>query len=145
MFTRTTILAAEDMESDALLLNMAYKAAELPYRLIVVRDGQRAVDYLKGAPPYDDRSKWPLPGMLLLDLKMPRMDGFEVLAWLRESREFDALPVVVLSCSPREPDRQRAHELGAREYLVKPLSYQELTVMLRDLAARWLPAAEPAA
>ena len=135
-----TILAAEDMETDALLLKMAYKAAELPYRLVVVQDGQCAVDYLKGTPPYDDRAKNPIPEMLLLDLNMPRMDGFAVLAWLRDSEEFSSLPVVVLSCSPRESDLERAKELGAREYLVKPLGYKELTVMLKGVAAMCLPA-----
>src|SRR5215475_14661581 len=141
MLVHPTILAAEDLEADALLLKMAYEAAKLPYRLVVVEDGQCAVDYLKGTPPYE-RANWPLPGMLLLDLKMPRMDGFEVLSWLREAREFSALAVVVLSCSPREEDMMRAKELGAREYLVKPLGYQELTVMLKDVVARWLPATE---
>lgn len=73
---------------------------------------------------------------------MPRMDGFEVLAWLRESGEFSGLPVVVLSSSPRESDVERARELGAREYLVKPLGYWELTVMIKGVAERWLPAEE---
>src|SRR5215470_5834454 len=99
MLAHGTILAVEDQESDALLLRMAYKAAELPYHLVVVQDGQCAVDYLEGAPPYDERAKYPLPGMMLLDLKMPRRDGFDVLTWLRGS-EFGALPVVVLSSSP---------------------------------------------
>jgi len=139
MLASGTILAAEDQECAAMLLEAAYKATGLPNRLVVVEDGECVVDYLKGKPPYDKRAKDPLPGMLLLDLKMPRMDGFEVLAWLRKSREFNALPVVVLSSSPRESDIGRAKELGAREYLVKPLGYQELKVMLKDLVARWLP------
>jgi len=145
MLAHGTILAVEDQANDALLLKMAYNATELPYRLIVVQDGQCAVDYLKGAPPYDERVKYPLPGMLLLDLKTPRKDGFDVLAWLRKSKEFSALPVVVLSCSPRESDMELAKELGAREYLVKPLGNQELTVMLKGVVGKWLPAGEPAA
>jgi CheY-like chemotaxis protein len=134
-----TILAAEDQECAAMLLKAAFKATGLPNRLVIVEDGQRAVDYLKGKQPYDDRTQNPLPGVLLLDLKMPRMDGFAVLAWLRQAREFSALPVVVLSCSPRETDIKRAKELGAQEYLVKPLGYHELTGMLKDVAQRWLP------
>jgi CheY-like chemotaxis protein len=67
------------------------------------------------------------------------MDGFEVLAWLRESREFSALPAVVLSSSPQESDIERAKELGAQEYLVKPNSYHELMALLEELATRWLP------
>jgi CheY-like chemotaxis protein len=133
-----TILAAEDEECDAMLLKAAYEATGLHSRLVIVGDGEGAVDYLKGKPPYDDREQNPLPGMLLLDLKMPRMDGFEVLAWLRESREFSSLPVVVLSGSPREADMKRAKELGAREYLVKPIGNGELTRMLKDVAERCL-------
>jgi CheY-like chemotaxis protein len=121
---------------------MAFEATGLPYRLVIVENGQCAVDYLKGVPPYVDREQNPLPGMLLLDLQMPRMDGFGVLAWLRESKEFSELPVVVLSCSPRESDMKRARELGAREYLVKPLGYWELTVMLKSVAEKWLPVEE---
>jgi CheY-like chemotaxis protein len=142
MVTQTTILAAEDQESSALLLRMAFEAMGLPFRLVIVENGQCAVDYLKGIPPYNDRAQHPLPGMMLLDLQMPRMDGFKVLAWLRESSEFSGLPVVVLSSSPRESDMERAKKLGAREFLVKPLGYWELTVMLKGVAERWLPAEE---
>jgi len=141
MLAHATILAAEDQECAAMLLKAAYEATGLPNRLVIVEDGQCAVDYLKGKPPYHDRAQNPLPGMLLLDLKMPRADGFEVLAWLRKSREFSALPVVVLSSSPREADIKRATELGAREYLIKPLGYHELAGLLKDAAERWLPAA----
>jgi CheY-like chemotaxis protein len=70
------------------------------------------------------------------------MDGFEVLAWLRESSEFSALPVVVLSGSPRESDIERAKQLGAREYLIKPFGYRPLTQMLKDAVEKWLPAAD---
>jgi CheY-like chemotaxis protein len=140
-----TILAAEDQESASVLLKLAFEAAGLPYRLVIVDDGKCAVDYLSGKPPYNDRAKHPLPGMVLLDLKMPRMDGFDVLAWLRESKEFAGLPAVVLSCSSRESDIQRARELGAREYLVKPLGYWELRVMLKSMTDRWLPVEECAA
>jgi CheY-like chemotaxis protein len=138
MFARATILAAEDQECAALLLQKAFDAVGLPHRLVIVEDGQCAVDYLEGVSPYNDRTQNPLPGLVLLDLKMPRMNGFEVLDWLRKSREFNTLPVVVLSASPQESDIKRAKELGAREYLVKPLGFHELTVMLRDVAARWL-------
>jgi CheY-like chemotaxis protein len=141
-FARSAILAAEDQECAAMLLKAAFEATGLPNSLVIVEDGQCAVDYPKGKPPYDDQTQNPLPGMLLLDLKMPRMGGFEVLAWLRKSRQFGALPVVVLSSSPQESDIGRAKELGAREYLVKPLGYHELTGMLKDVAERWLPAAE---
>jgi CheY-like chemotaxis protein len=143
--TVTTILAAEDQASASVLLKLAFETAGLPYHLVIVDDGKCAVDYLSGTPPYDDRAKYPLPGMVLLDLKMPRMDGFDVLAWLRKSKEFAALPAVVLSSSPRASDIQRAKDLGAREYLVKPLGYWELRVMLKSVTDRWLPAEELAA
>lgn len=90
-----------------------------------------------GEPPYQDRVTHPLPGLLLLDLKMPRMNGFEVMAWVVERPEFQHLPVVVLS-SMNESDMEKARQLGAREYLVKPNDFRNLTKMLQDVAARWL-------
>jgi CheY-like chemotaxis protein len=132
------ILAAEDEETDALLLAMAFKKAGLPNALVIVRDGQEAVDYLAGQPPYADRSRHPLPGLLLLDLKMPRMNGFEVLEWLAARPDFKDLPVVVLSSSAYESDVAKALGMGAREYRVKPHDYKQLTGLLLEVMARWM-------
>jgi CheY-like chemotaxis protein len=102
------VLAAEDDEGDAVLLRLAFKRAEIPQPLIVVHDGQETIDYLSGNPPYADRSVYPQPALLLLDLKMPRLNGFDVLAWWAARPEWRDLPVVVLSSSSHETDIDRA-------------------------------------
>jgi CheY-like chemotaxis protein len=132
------ILAAEDEESDRLILEFAFQKAKLPHALIIVRDGQEAVDYLSGKGRYADRTNHPLPGLLVLDLKMPRMNGFDVLAWLTENRQFKELPVIVLSSSADETDMTKARQLGAREYFVKPHTLDALIIIAQQMQARWL-------
>jgi CheY-like chemotaxis protein len=96
------------------------------------------VDYLSGIPPYGDRELNPLPALLLLDLKMPRMNGFEVLSWLATQPNLGHLPVVVLTSSSDESDIQEARRLGARDYLIKPHTTVELVELLQNLQQRWL-------
>jgi CheY-like chemotaxis protein len=132
------ILVAEDEETDGLLLRLALKDTGLPNNLVIARDGREAVSYLNGDPPYTDRVAHPLPGLLLLDLKMPRMDGFEVLAWMATRPKLQHIPVVVVSSSSEPSDMAKARELGARDYLVKPHGFRKLTQMFRDLGERWL-------
>ena len=91
------VLVAEDEQSDAHILRLAFQRAGIPRSLVVVTDGQEAIDYLCGNPPYTDRSAHPLPGLLLVDLKMPRMTGFDVLAWLASRPDFQHLPAIVFS------------------------------------------------
>lgn len=138
------ILAADDEESDRLILNLAFEAAGLDNPLLIVRDGREAVDYLAGLPPYTNRMAHPLPALLLLDLKMPRMDGLDVLAWLRSRPDFKHLPVVVFSTSSRDKDIERARQLGARDYFVKPHSLCDYTKIFHEINTRWLrpPVAE---
>jgi CheY-like chemotaxis protein len=120
------ILAAEDEESDRMILKLAFQGAKLPRPLVIVRDGQEAVDYLGGKGRFADRSAHPLPALVVLDLKMPRMNGFDVLAWLANQPEFKELPAVVLSSSSDESDIRKARQVGAREYFVKPHNLEEL-------------------
>jgi CheY-like chemotaxis protein len=134
------VLAAEDDEGDAMLLRLAFQRAEIPQRLIVVHDGQDAIDYLSGNPPYSDRSVYPQPALLLLDLKMPRLNGFDVLGWWAARPELRDLPVVVLSSSSHETDIDRARKMGAREYIVKPHGFSQLTQLMQELCGRWLSA-----
>jgi CheY-like chemotaxis protein len=134
------VLAAEDDEGDAMLLRLAFKRAEIAHPLIVVRDGQEAIDYLNGQPPYDDRVAYPPPALLLLDLKMPRLNGFDVLAWWAARPELSDLPVVVLSSSSHETDVDEARKMGAREYIIKPHGFTQLTKLLQELRGRWLSA-----
>jgi CheY-like chemotaxis protein len=132
------ILVAEDEESDVVLLQVAMKESQVPNALFVVRDGQQIVDYLLGSAPFEDRATFPLPGLLLLDLKMPRMTGLDVLRWLAAHPHFRWLPAVMLSSSAQATDLEQARELGAREYIVKPTSFTELAGCLRGLAERWV-------
>jgi CheY-like chemotaxis protein len=135
------VLAAEDDEGDAMLLLLAFRRAGIPHPLIVVHDGQEAVDYLNGTAPYADRAMHPLPALLLLDLKMPRLNGFDVLAWWSARPDLCDLPVVVLSSSSHPSDMAKAREMGAREYIVKPHGFAQLSKLLQELCQRWLPAA----
>ena len=138
MVNHLPILAADDEETDCLLLKLALKQAGLPNPLVLVQDGQAAVDYLTGAPPYDNRADHPLPGLLLLDLKMPRMNGFEVLEWLANRPDFKHVPVVVLSSSSDEADIEQARRMGACDYRVKPHDFRKLISLLQEVANRWL-------
>ena len=132
------ILAAEDEETDRLILNLAFERANLPHGVVTVRDGAECVDYLTGVAPYADRTVHPFPALVILDLKMPRMDGFEVLAWLAMRPDFKDLPVVVLSSSSDDSDIQKARLLGAREYFVKPHALDDLVKILHTIHSRWL-------
>lgn len=135
------VLSVEDEESDGIILSHAFKKAGLPNPLTILGDGQEAVDYLSGTAPYQNRRDNPLPGLMLLDLKMPRMNGFELLAWIAERPELKTFPVVVLTSSGSEADVQRAKTLGARDYLVKPNDLQQYVKLVEDVHARWLKSA----
>jgi len=136
------VLYAEDEESDAFLLQRAFEKVNGSHPLIVVKDGQEAVNYLSARQPSHDRSDHPIPALILLDLKMPRMTGFDVLRWIARRPELKAVPVIVLSSSSAEADMRKARELGARDYLVKPHHLAEYLTIAQDLHARWLnPAA----
>ncbi len=136
--TASPVLAAEDEESDAMILKLAFRRAGLTNPLVVVPDGRDLIDYLQGHGPFANRAVHPLPVLLLLDLKMPRMNGFDVLAWLAAHPEFKHLPAVVLSSSPDQSDIRRAREAGARDYLVKPHSIGDFVAIVQSLRARWL-------
>jgi two-component system response regulator len=129
------VLAAEDEESDAFLLQLAFGRAGLGKNLVIVHDGQEVVDYLKKCSPHAKGNSDPLPSLLLLDLKMPLMTGFDVLVWLRDKPQFKDLPVVILSSSSHESDIQRARELGARDYHIKPHSLSQFVQLIQQLTA----------
>jgi CheY-like chemotaxis protein len=124
-------------------MELAFQKAKLPQRLVIVRDGQEAVDYLSGNGRYADRSAHPLPALVVLDLKMPRMSGFDVLAWLATQPALKEIPVVVLSSSGDESDMKKARQLGAREYFVKPHSFDEFMRIAHQMQMRWLAVATP--
>ena len=129
------VLVAEDEESDALILARVFKRAQVPNPLVVVRDGQGAIDYLGG-----DRAQHPLPALLILDLKMPNVNGFEVLSWLQSRPDLAGLPAVVLSSSSHRMDIDRALRLGARDYHIKPRDLDQFQTIVKGLSSRWLGA-----
>ncbi len=132
------ILLAEDEETDVVMFQFALKRSGLAFPVIVARDGQEAVDYLSAHDPNNPREAHPLPALIVLDLKMPRMTGFDVLSWLRSQPGLRQIPAVVLSSSSYPQDIQQAVELGAREYYIKPHSLAELSQVLQTAASRWL-------
>jgi CheY-like chemotaxis protein len=130
-----TLLIAEDDDNDFVFLERALEIEKFEANIRRARDGEEAIDYLCGENHFADREAHPLPHLLVLDLKMPLVNGFEVLEWLREHSELETLPVVVLSSSEEPADVQKAYELGASGYLVKPsscLSYSEIVRTLRE-------------
>ena len=137
------ILVAEDDPDDAFMLRRAFTAANIANPVAFVSDGDEAIAYLAGTGRYADRDLHPLPVVILLDLKMPRRSGFEVLEWLRAQPGVGRLPVVVLTSSRESRDVTRAYELGANSYLVKPSSPEDLIATVRGLGLYWLVLNEP--
>jgi CheY-like chemotaxis protein len=134
----SNILLVEDREEDVFFFRRALQKAGLPHAVTHVSDGDEAIKYLSSQPPYDDRAHYPLPDVVVLDLKMPGRDGFEVLQWLRDQKILKPAPVVVLTSSQRDADRQRTQELGADDYFIKPVSFPELVEVARDINSRWI-------
>jgi CheY-like chemotaxis protein len=134
---RYPILLVEDSEDDQLLIKRAFAKAKLSNPLHVVDDGDKALAYLKGEGAYADRSDHPLPTIILLDLKLPRRSGHEVLQWLRGNDELKQIPVVILTSSAENADIKRAYELGANSYLVKPVEFEDLLAMVRQVGVYW--------
>jgi len=132
-----TILVVDDDDCASLLVSTVFERAGLVQPLQFARDGVEAIDYLSGAGAYADRTQFPLPTVVLLDLNMPRKNGFEVLAWLRDQPELKRLHVYVLSASSQEEDIRRCYNLGANAYLVKPGNLDGLMHQARCLLA-WL-------
>jgi CheY-like chemotaxis protein len=131
------ILLAEDDDNDVLLLERAFEKAGLRHSLRIVRDGDQAIQYLEGRGIYSDRKKFPLPFLILLDLKMPGTGGFEVIQWIRREPELKRLLVVVLTSSNVQSDVDRAYELGANSYLVKPVSFDEMANLIQRFEMYW--------
>ena len=134
------ILHIDDDPNDTSLLAAAARTAGLKLDLHNVEDGEDAIAYLSGAGRYADRFEFPVPSLVLLDLKMPRATGFEVLRWIREHSDLGHLPVVVLSGSDLQEDVRRAYDVGANSYLIKPIGFEALVTMVSNLSKVWLSA-----
>jgi CheY-like chemotaxis protein len=133
-----TILIVEDRPADVLLIRRAFMKAHIVNPLQIVSDGEAAIGYLSGTGSYADRQRYPMPALLLLDLKLPRKSGLEVLSWLRAEPEVRRLPVVVLTSSKESSDVNRAYELGANSYLLKPVTFESLLELIKTLRLYWI-------
>jgi CheY-like chemotaxis protein len=132
------ILLVEDNEDDAYLLTRALRAAEIANPVHVVADGEQAVNYLKGEGKFSDRTQYPMPDLILLDLKLPRISGLEVLQWIQKETFLPQLVVVVLSSSGETRDINMAYRFGARSYLVKPPTAASFVDLAKGLKTYWL-------
>jgi len=136
--SRATILHVEDDSNDALLFQHACRKAGMDVNLQVAADGEEALAYLKGADQFNNRETHPLPNLVVLDLKLPRVNGFDVLAWLRNENKLRRLPVIVLTSSSHQSDVKRAYDLGANSFLVKPLAFEALVDLAKGINQYWL-------
>lgn len=132
------ILLVEDDSNDILFIKRAFRRSKLENPMNIVRDGDEAVAYLSGEGDYSNRNVYPLPSMILLDLKLPRRSGLEVLEWLRQQPILKRIPVVILTSSKENIDINRAYDIGVNSYLLKPVDYNALNEMIGILNAFWL-------
>lgn len=132
------VLFVDDSSMDVELALDAFRQANLTDRVEVVSGGQEALDYLFGAGRYSDRVRYPLPDVVLLDLKMPVIDGFEVLRRVKSTPVLRRIPVVVLTSSREEGDRALSYDIGANSYLVKPISFEAFVGVVQSIRDYWL-------
>jgi len=132
------ILLVEDNRMDVELTLDAFEQARLGNTVHVARDGQEALDYLFGRAEYAERDEYPLPDLILLDLKMPGIDGHEVLRRIKAAPVLKRTPVVVLSSSREEGDRAMSYDNGANSYLVKPVSFEGFLKVVQEIGDYWL-------
>ena len=128
-----TILLVDDCKNDVNLMRIAFKKAAWEVFLVEVHNGEEAIAYLNGENAFADRVANPFPSLLLLDLNMPRKNGFELLAWLRAQSPLKRCSVIILTASMRSLDVEQAFQLGAHAFLVKPSTIDELILILRRL------------
>lgn len=126
MVSAYTILHVEDSDDDAFLLDRALTRSGVFFQLRRVKDGMQAIEYLQGTGHFADRDAHPFPSLVLLDLKLPQMDGFDVLSWTSARPDFARLPIFVLSSSDLPEDVSRATSLGARDYFVKSTRFKDV-------------------
>jgi CheY-like chemotaxis protein len=133
-----TILLVEDRADDALFMKRAFAKAKIQHNLTVVSTGRQAIAYLSGDDIYSNRAVYPVPRLVLLDLSLPGISGFEVLRWIRQQPAHIALVVVVLTSSDLPSDIQHAYDLGANSFLSKPSDPSKLTDLVRNTVDHWL-------
>ena len=138
MRSERSILLAEDDPNDVLLLQFAFKQVEMGHPLNVARAGQEVIDYLTGSGAFADRERFPFPALLVLDLKMPRKTGIEVLEWLAGEAALRCLPTLMLSSSTHPGDIEKAYRLGVNAFVVKPPGIAQRMELARMIKNFWL-------
>jgi CheY-like chemotaxis protein len=137
-FNRHNILLVEDDLNDILFVQRAFKRVNVKNPIHIVKDGDTAVDYLSGTGDYSNRDQYPLPAIILLDLKLPRRSGIEILEWMQRQPGLRRIPVVVLTSSRQSVDLERCYDLGVNSYLVKPVKFETLANMIEAIDTYWL-------
>lgn len=137
-----TLLVIEDGSEQAVQVSAAARCARAGLAVHTAKDGLDGISYLAGTPPFEDRRRFTTPSLVLLNLNMSEVDGFEVLTWIRGQGAAVNVPVVVLTASPSVGDEKRARSLGAREIHSKPGAPDELTELIRSIVDRWIDASE---
>jgi CheY-like chemotaxis protein len=135
---QAVFLLVEDNEDHIVLFKRAFSRSNVLNPLQVVRNGHEAICYLEGSGRYRNRHEFPLPSLVLLDLKLPGIDGFEVLTWIREQPSLRTLRVIVLTSSEEMRDVNRAYQLGANSFLVKPMELEDLNHLTQAINNYWL-------
>lgn len=138
---KPTVLLAEDNPNDLFLVKRAIRKANLAVSVQVVGNGEEAVSYLMGEGDYADTERYPLPALILTNLKMPRMNGLELLIWVKQQPNLQDIPVVVMSSSEEPDEVRQITDLGANSYFVKPLSVDALAETLKNVMS-FLPSVE---
>jgi len=133
-----TILLVEDDPNDVFLMKRALKGSEIRNPLQLATNGQEAIDYLSGAGKFANRTEFPLPDLVFLDLKLPYKSGFEVLEWIRSQPALDTMVVVILTSSSEERDIEKGYKLGARSFLIKPPTPRMLLDLMVSLKEYWM-------
>ena len=139
----STVLYVEDDSNDVLLMRRAWAKAGIRERLQTVSDGEEAIQYLSGRGPYLNRVEHPMPTLVLLDLKLPKVLGLDVLKWIRAQPSLESLRVIIFSSSARQADQEAAQTLGADAYFVKPNRLDNWTSMITTLKTSWLDPQAP--
>jgi CheY-like chemotaxis protein len=131
------VLLVEDDLDDIFMVQRAFKKAHIPNPLQIVTDGEQATSFLQGEGKYADRHLHPLPQLIVMDLKMPRKSGFEMLEWIKNDSHLRRIPVVIVSSSDEPSDINRAYELGANAYMVKPMDFRAVENLFQSITRYW--------
>jgi CheY-like chemotaxis protein len=139
-----TVLLVEDNPADIVLIQRAFRNENYSHiSLQIVRDGDAAIFYLTGGREYVDRTIYPLPAIILLDLKLPHRSGYEVLAWIKQQPQLKRLPVIVMTSSKQQADVNKAYDLGVNSYVVKPDDFATMSDLLHSITEYWLKHNKP--